>query len=175
MCVTVCSLHGQGSIPSHGRVFQGILPWSHSAPRPEPVWQKIAQSPLYGTIQPVAIEIERWRPTTDGRWVKKWCTSISLARFLGSVHFTFQATLIRKQSAGTSLDFGTDLDLGSRLIANATKWIVDESEQLMNKQVITTCITRYAEKKASGLWPNMHKKCGSLSNKSSDNAVEFSG
>jgi len=44
----------------------------HTLPtRPEPVWQKIDQSPLNGTTQTVDIEEEGLRPTVNGQWVKK--------------------------------------------------------------------------------------------------------
>jgi len=33
MYLTICPLHGPGSIPDRGRVFQGIIPaWSHVLP-----------------------------------------------------------------------------------------------------------------------------------------------
>jgi len=53
MNLTVCPLHGPGSISSHGGVFQGIFPSAdQSLPtRPEPAWQKMAQSPLKDTTQ----------------------------------------------------------------------------------------------------------------------------
>jgi len=42
----------------------------HTLPaRPEPAWQKRAQSPLNGTTQPVEIEEEGQSPTTDRRWL----------------------------------------------------------------------------------------------------------
>jgi len=37
--------------------------------RPEPVWQKMAQSPLNGTIQPVDSEQEGLFLTTDRQWL----------------------------------------------------------------------------------------------------------
>ena len=39
--------------------------------RPEPAWQKMAQSPLNDTTQPVDIEEEGWSPTMDRRWPKE--------------------------------------------------------------------------------------------------------
>jgi len=47
-------------MPSHGEVFQGIFFLAdHTLPtRLEPVWQKMAQSPLNGTTQPVDINEE---------------------------------------------------------------------------------------------------------------------
>jgi len=42
----------------------------HTLPtRPEPAWQKIAQSPLNDTTQPVDSEEEGRSPTTDRRWL----------------------------------------------------------------------------------------------------------
>jgi len=38
--------------------------------RPEPAWQKLAQSPLNGTTQLVAIEEEGQSPTMDKQWPK---------------------------------------------------------------------------------------------------------
>jgi len=38
---------------------------------PEPAWQKIAQSPLNDTTQPVDSEEEGRSPTTDRRWLMK--------------------------------------------------------------------------------------------------------
>ena len=35
----------------------------------EPAWQKMAQSPLNGITQPVDIEEEGLRPTTDRQWL----------------------------------------------------------------------------------------------------------
>jgi len=67
MNLIVCPSCGPGSIRSHGGGFQGI----HTLPTsPEPAWQKMAQSPLNGTTQPVDIE-ESWSPTTDRQWQKK--------------------------------------------------------------------------------------------------------
>jgi len=42
--------------------------------RPEPVWQKMAQSPLNDTTQPVDSEEEGRTPTTGRRWLmeKRW-------------------------------------------------------------------------------------------------------
>jgi len=37
--------------------------------RPEPAWQKMAQSPLNDTTQPVDSEEEGRGPTTDKRWL----------------------------------------------------------------------------------------------------------
>jgi len=63
MNLTVCPPCSPGSIPSHGRIFQGIF---HTLPtRPEPAWQKMAQSPLNGTTQPVDSEKEGRTPTMD--------------------------------------------------------------------------------------------------------------
>jgi len=42
----------------------------HTLPtRPEPAWQKIAQSPLNDTTQPVGSEEEGRSPTKDRRWL----------------------------------------------------------------------------------------------------------
>jgi len=41
--------------------------------RPEPAWQKMAQSPLNDTTQPVDSEEEGWSSTMDRRWLKKRC------------------------------------------------------------------------------------------------------
>jgi len=44
----------------------------HTLPaRSEPAWQKMAQSPLIGTIKPVDIEEEGRSPTMDRQWVNK--------------------------------------------------------------------------------------------------------
>ena len=49
MVLTVCSLCGLGSIPSHGRVFKGFTMADQTqSTRPEQVWQEMAQSPLNG-------------------------------------------------------------------------------------------------------------------------------
>jgi len=39
--------------------------------RPEPAWQRMTQSFLNGTTQPVDIEEEGRSPTTDRRWLKQ--------------------------------------------------------------------------------------------------------
>jgi len=46
----------------------------HTLPTcPEPARQKMAQSPLKDTTQPVDSKEEGWSPTTDRRWlIKKW-------------------------------------------------------------------------------------------------------
>jgi len=42
----------------------------HTLPtHPEPAWQKMAQSPLNDTTQPVDSEEEGRSPTTDRRWL----------------------------------------------------------------------------------------------------------
>ena len=43
-----------------------LLIWLYNA---EPAWQKMAQSPLDGTTQPVDSEEEGRSPTTDRRWL----------------------------------------------------------------------------------------------------------
>ena len=44
----------------------------HTLPtRPEPAWQKMAQSPLNGTTKPVDIEQEAWSTTMDRWWLKE--------------------------------------------------------------------------------------------------------
>jgi len=63
--VSHCPLHGSGSIPGHGRVFQGISLADHTLPtRPQPALQKMAQS-HNSTTQPVDIEEEGQSPTMD--------------------------------------------------------------------------------------------------------------
>jgi len=53
-------------MPSHGGVFQGFsLPDQTLRIRPEPVRQKMAQSPLNDTTQPVDIEEKGRNPTMD--------------------------------------------------------------------------------------------------------------
>jgi len=68
MYLTVCPLYGLGLIPSCGEVFRWIFPWLPT--HPELAWQKMAQSPLDGSTQPVDIEEEGRSPTTDRRWLK---------------------------------------------------------------------------------------------------------
>jgi len=47
----------------------------HTLPtRPEPVGQKMAQSPFNGTTKPVDSEEESWNPTTDTRTDNGWET-----------------------------------------------------------------------------------------------------
>jgi len=56
MNLTVCPSRGPGSIPSG--VFQGIFPWLITLCQPvlsQCAWQKMAQSPLNGTTEPVDI------------------------------------------------------------------------------------------------------------------------
>jgi len=64
---------GPGSIPSHGGAFQGIKsPTDRTLPtRPEPAWQKMAQSSLNDTAQPVDSEEEGRSSTMDRQWLKK--------------------------------------------------------------------------------------------------------
>jgi len=59
------------SIPSHGGVFQGFFSLAdHTLPtRPELAWQKMAQSPLNDTTQPVDSEEEGQSSTVDRRWL----------------------------------------------------------------------------------------------------------
>jgi len=46
----------------------------HTLPsRPEPAWQKMAQTPLYGTSQPVDTKKEDRSSTMDGHELIKWC------------------------------------------------------------------------------------------------------
>jgi len=65
--LTVCRLSGPGSIPIRGGYFnQSFFLADHTLPtHSEPVWQKMAQSPLNGTTKPVDIEEEGQNPTTD--------------------------------------------------------------------------------------------------------------
>jgi len=74
MYFTVCPLCGPGSISGRGAVFQGIIPWLITLCQPvltEPAWQKIAQSPLNGTTQPVDIEEEGQSPTMNKQRLNK--------------------------------------------------------------------------------------------------------
>jgi len=50
---TASHLRSLGSIPGRGGLFQRIFPWliTPLPTGPEPVWQKMAQSPLNGTTQ----------------------------------------------------------------------------------------------------------------------------
>jgi len=51
---------------SSGGVYQGIFPWLVTHCQPvlhKPAWQKLTQSPLNGTTQPVYTEKEN--PSTD--------------------------------------------------------------------------------------------------------------
>jgi len=51
---------------------KGFSPAVYTLPsRLEPAWQNMAQYPLNGTKQPVAIKEEVQSPTTDRQWVKK--------------------------------------------------------------------------------------------------------
>jgi len=44
----------------------------HTPPtRPEPAWQKMAESPLNGDTRPVDIEEEALSPTMDRQWLKE--------------------------------------------------------------------------------------------------------
>jgi len=66
MVLTVCSLCGLGSIPSHGRVFKGFTMADQTqSTRPEQVWQEMAQSPLIGMKKTMDIEEEGRCPTRD--------------------------------------------------------------------------------------------------------------
>jgi len=69
MNLTVCPLRGPGLISSHGVAYQGIFPWLITFHQPvlSRLGQKMAQSPLIGTTQPVDIKEEDWSPTTDTR------------------------------------------------------------------------------------------------------------
>ena len=57
MYLTVCSRHGADSIPSHGRVFQGLFPWLIT--RCQPAWASEAEN---GSISP------QWHHTNCGQW-----------------------------------------------------------------------------------------------------------
>jgi len=70
MYLIICSLRGPGSVPGLGRIFQRIFPWliALCQPSPEPAGQKMSQSPLNDTTQPMDSEEEGLRPpwTDDG-------------------------------------------------------------------------------------------------------------
>jgi len=70
MHLTVCQPHGTDLI--RGRSGMGGFPLAdHTLPtHPEPTLQKVAQSPLNGTTQPVDIEEEGQSPTTGRKWLK---------------------------------------------------------------------------------------------------------
>jgi len=48
--------------------YQGIFSWLITLRQPV-LWQKMAQSPLNGTTQPLDSEEEGQSPTTDSRWL----------------------------------------------------------------------------------------------------------
>jgi len=52
IALSACPPRGPGSIPSHGRIFRGISLADDIPPtRPQPAWQKMAQSPLNDTTE----------------------------------------------------------------------------------------------------------------------------
>jgi len=55
-------------------IAQGEREWI----RPEPGLQKMAQSPLNGTTQPIDIEKEGRSPTMDRWWLKEYYIAVSL-------------------------------------------------------------------------------------------------
>jgi len=65
MYLTVCPPCGPGSISGRGGIFRGIslLAGCTLPTRPEPAWQKMAQSPLNDTMQPVDTAEEERSPT----------------------------------------------------------------------------------------------------------------
>jgi len=59
-------LHNDTSVAAF---FMGLFPGNHTLSiRPEPAWQKMAQSPLNDTTQPVG---ERPSPTIHRQWIKE--------------------------------------------------------------------------------------------------------
>jgi len=56
----------RGHFPTVEEYFKGFSLAYHTLPtRLEPAWQNMIQSPLNGTTQPVDVEEEGQRPTTD--------------------------------------------------------------------------------------------------------------
>jgi len=56
--------------PATAEYFKGFFSADRTLPiRPEPSWQKMAQSPLNDTTQPVDSEEEGRSPNTDRRWL----------------------------------------------------------------------------------------------------------
>jgi len=80
MYLTACPLHVSGSIPGHGGIFQGIFPLAdYTLPtRPEPAWQKMAESPHNSTTQPVDIKEEGGSSTMDRQWLTKTQAELNL-------------------------------------------------------------------------------------------------
>ena len=92
--LTYCPVCGTGSIPSHDGIFQRIFSRAYRTlpTRPEPVWQKMAQSPLNDTTQPDTQEIGR-SSTMDRRWLKQMK---DLSRWNPKlIYFLFNLNLIR--------------------------------------------------------------------------------
>ena len=73
MNLTVCPPCGPGSIPMQPwRSLPRSFSLTDRTPptRPESAWQKMAQSPLNGTTQPVDSEEDGQSPTTYRQWPK---------------------------------------------------------------------------------------------------------
>jgi len=69
--------------PATAEYFKGFFPADRTlSTRPEPAWQKMAQSPLKNTTQPVDSEEEGRSSTMDRRWNKTKTKTTEVARKL---------------------------------------------------------------------------------------------
>jgi len=73
MYLTACFFHGTGSISVPRRnISRDFSMADHTLPtRPASTWQKMAQSPLNGTTQPIDSEEESRHPAMERQCMKK--------------------------------------------------------------------------------------------------------